>query len=41
MGDGERLRLIEVQPAGGKRMTWEAFIRGRPSIVGAQVQPDP
>ena len=41
VGDGERLRLIEVQPAGGRRMTWEAFIRGRPSIVGAQVQSDP
>jgi methionyl-tRNA formyltransferase len=41
VGDGERLRLIEVQPAGGKRMTWEAFIRGRPSIVGAQVKPGP
>ena len=41
VGDGERLRLIEVQPAGGKRMTWEAFIRGRPSIVGAHVQPGP
>jgi methionyl-tRNA formyltransferase len=39
VGDGERLRLIEVQPAGGKRMTWEAFVRGRPSIVGARVDP--
>ena len=41
VGDGERLRLIEVQPAGGRRMTWEAFVRGRPSIVGARVQPGP
>ena len=41
VGDGERLRLIEVQPAGGKRMTWGAFVRGRPSIVGARVQPGP
>ncbi len=39
VGDGERLRLIEVQPAGGRRMTWEAFIRGRPSILGALVEP--
>jgi methionyl-tRNA formyltransferase len=41
VGDGERLRLLEVQPAGGRRMTWDAFIRGRPSIVGALVQPGP
>jgi methionyl-tRNA formyltransferase len=39
VGDSERLRLIEVQPAGGRRMTWEAFVRGHPSIVGARVQP--
>jgi methionyl-tRNA formyltransferase len=37
VGDGERLVFIEVQPAGGKRMTWEAFLRGRPSIVGSRV----
>jgi methionyl-tRNA formyltransferase len=41
VGNGERLRLLEVQPAGGKRMTWDAFVRGRPSIVGARVQPGP
>jgi len=41
VGDGERLRLIEVQPAGGTRMTWEAFVRGRPSIAGARVEPAP
>jgi methionyl-tRNA formyltransferase len=41
VSDGERLRLLEVQPAGGKRMTWDAFVRGRPSIVGARVQPGP
>jgi methionyl-tRNA formyltransferase len=41
VGDGERLRFLEVQPAGGKRMTWDAFIRGRPSVVGARVQPGP
>ena len=35
-GDG-RLRLIEVQPAGGKRMSWEAFVRGRPAIVGSSI----
>ena len=37
VGDGERLALDEVQPAGGKRMTWEAFLRGRPGIVGSRV----
>jgi methionyl-tRNA formyltransferase len=34
-----RLALLEVQPAGGKRMPWEAFVRGRPSIVGSSVIP--
>jgi methionyl-tRNA formyltransferase len=29
-----RLLLHEVQPAGGKRMTWDAYVRGRPGIVG-------
>jgi methionyl-tRNA formyltransferase len=32
--DGD-LRLHEVQPAGGKRMAWDAFVRGRPGIVGS------
>ena len=36
-GDGGRLRLLEVQPAGGKRMSWEAFVRGRPAIVGSSI----
>ena len=36
-GDGGRLRLLEVQPAGGKRMSWEAFVRGRPVIVGSSI----
>lgn len=36
-GDGRRLRLREVQPAGGNRMSWDAFIRGRPSIVGSSI----
>ncbi len=39
VGDGERLRLIEVQPSGGRRMPWEAFVRGRPSIVGSSIVP--
>ena len=35
--DGGRLRLREVQPAGGNRMMWDAFLRGRPSIVGSSI----
>ena len=38
-GEGERLRLVEVQPAGGKRMSWDAFVRGRPGIIGNAVVP--
>ncbi|HSL76280.1 MAG TPA: methionyl-tRNA formyltransferase [Candidatus Limnocylindrales bacterium] len=38
-GDGGRLRLREVQPAGGNRMSWDAFLRGRPSIVGSSILP--
>ena len=34
---GGRLRLREVQPAGGNRMSWDAFLRGRPSIVGSSI----
>jgi methionyl-tRNA formyltransferase len=36
-GEGGRLRLIEVQPAGGKRMSWDAYVRGHPAIVGASI----
>jgi methionyl-tRNA formyltransferase len=36
-GDGGRLRLKEVQPAGGNPMSWAAYVRGRPSIVGASI----
>ncbi len=41
VGDGGLLRLDEVQPAGGKRMSWADFIRGRPSIVGSRMLPGP
>ncbi len=34
---GGRLRLLEVQPAGGKRMPWDTFVRGRPAIVGSSI----
>jgi methionyl-tRNA formyltransferase len=33
----ERLALHEVQPAGGKRMPWDAYVRGRPAIVGSSI----
>jgi methionyl-tRNA formyltransferase len=36
-GDGGRLRLKEVQPAGGNHMSWAAYLRGHPSIVGASI----
>jgi methionyl-tRNA formyltransferase len=32
-----QLRLHEVQPAGGTRMPWVAFVRGRPTILGSDV----
>jgi hypothetical protein len=38
-GHGDRLKLEEVQPAGGNRMSWEAFVRGRPGIIGSAVVP--
>ena len=31
------LALHEVQPAGGRRMPFDAFLRGRPEIVGSRV----
>ncbi len=34
--DGQ-LALREVQPAGGRRMTWDELVRGRPGIVGSDV----
>lgn len=36
-GDGARLRLREVQPGGGTRMSWDAFLRGHGSIVGSSI----
>lgn len=35
VGSSERLRLGEVQLAGGNRMAWDAFVRGRPAILGS------
>jgi methionyl-tRNA formyltransferase len=37
-GDGTLL-LHEVQPAGGRRMPWVEYLRGRPGIVGSDVLP--
>ncbi|MEO5941203.1 MAG: methionyl-tRNA formyltransferase [Candidatus Limnocylindrales bacterium] len=36
-----RLLLDEVQPAGGRPMTGEAFVRGRPSILGRSIRSAP
>lgn len=33
------LRFEDVQPAGGKRMPWSDFVRGRPGVVGSAVVP--
>jgi len=33
------LALDEVQPGGGDRMSWSAYVRGRPAIVGSAVVP--
>jgi methionyl-tRNA formyltransferase len=38
--DGELL-VHEVQPAGGRAMSWEAYVRGHPGIVGSTVRPGP
>ena len=38
-GDGTLL-LHEVQPAGGRRMPWVEYLRGRPGIVGSDVLAD-
>ncbi|MFT3685106.1 MAG: methionyl-tRNA formyltransferase [Phycisphaerales bacterium] len=32
-GGGTALQLLEVQPAGGKPMAWDAFVRGRGGVV--------
>jgi methionyl-tRNA formyltransferase len=37
VAEGERLTLREVQPAGGRRMSWDAFLRGHPSIIGTTI----
>jgi methionyl-tRNA formyltransferase len=35
------LQILEIQPAGGRAMPWEQFVRGRPVIAGTVVGPDP
>lgn len=39
VGDGGWLGFDEVQPAGGTRMTWEALLRGRPTLIGSRAVP--
>ena len=37
-GDGTVLELLEVQPAAGRPMPWDAYVRGRAAIVGSRVR---
>lgn len=37
----DRLRLLEVQPAGGRAMPWDSFIRGRRLPAGARLTGGP
>jgi methionyl-tRNA formyltransferase len=32
------LELLEVQPAGGRRMSGEELIRGRPQLIGSVIE---
>jgi methionyl-tRNA formyltransferase len=41
VGGGSRLALREVQPAGGRRMSWAEYVRGRPGILGTRVMDTP
>jgi methionyl-tRNA formyltransferase len=38
VGQGERIVLGQVQPAGGRSMSWAAFVRGHPAIVGSTIE---
>ena len=38
VGQQTVLVLLEVQPAGGRPMPWDDFVRGRPAIVGSRVR---
>ena len=38
VGDRTILELRDVQPAGGRPMRWDAFVRGRPAIVGSRAR---
>ncbi|MEP6639344.1 MAG: methionyl-tRNA formyltransferase [Chloroflexota bacterium] len=40
-GDQAFLTFDEVQPAGGRRMSWKDFLRGHPAIVGSEIVPGP
>jgi methionyl-tRNA formyltransferase len=39
-GDGV-LEILEAQPAGGRRMGWADFVRGRPAVVGMRAERPP
>lgn len=33
------IKILEVQPAGGRPMPWREFVRGRPQVVGQRIEP--
>jgi hypothetical protein len=34
-----RIKVVDVQPAGGRAMAWRDFVRGRPQVVGQRLAP--
>ena len=36
-GEGSSLILLEVQPAGGRKMSWDEFARGRRPLAGEKL----
>ena len=35
------IEILEVQPVGGRAMSWSDFVRGRPQVVGERILPRP
>ncbi|MFZ9880649.1 MAG: methionyl-tRNA formyltransferase [Phycisphaerales bacterium] len=33
------VRILELQPLGGRKMSFEEFVRGRPTLVGLRIEP--
>jgi methionyl-tRNA formyltransferase len=40
-GDGRCIALLEVQPAGKRAMSWDAFVRGHPIAIGTPLLAPP